>query len=65
MTSPGEDGNQVLINHPGLSHRASQSEMFKSTLIAEDPKTRKRARLSWYHPDDTVCCLAVVSLLIC
>ncbi|KAK9843051.1 hypothetical protein WJX74_006228 [Apatococcus lobatus] len=33
---------------------ASQSEIFKSTLIAEDPKIRKKARLSWYHPDDTM-----------
>jgi hypothetical protein len=33
---------------------AAGSESFKSTFIAEEPKLRKKARLSWYHPDDTV-----------
>ena len=38
-----------------LMCRAQQTERFKSTFIADDPKSRKKARLSWYHPDDTVC----------
>lgn len=33
---------------------AQQTERFKSTFIADDPKSRKKARLSWYHPDDTM-----------
>ena len=35
--------------------RAQKTDSFKSTFVAEDPKNRKKARLSWYHPDDTVC----------
>ena len=34
--------------------RAANSEQFRETFIAEAPKDRKRARLSWYHPDDTM-----------
>jgi hypothetical protein len=34
--------------------RAANSDLLKSTFVAEDPKVRKKARLSWYHPDDTV-----------
>ncbi|KAL4436814.1 hypothetical protein ABPG75_003953 [Micractinium tetrahymenae] len=33
---------------------AAQSTQFRSTFIAEPPKERKKARLSWYHPDDTM-----------
>lgn len=33
---------------------AAASKKFQSTLIAEDAKDRKKARLSWYHPDDTM-----------
>lgn len=32
----------------------AQSKTFQDTFIADDPKTRKKARLSWYHPDDTM-----------
>ena len=54
-----------------LVRRAAKTETFKSTFIAEDPKTRKKARLSWYHPDDTVradrgtyrCCLQCAQTL--
>lgn len=31
---------------------AAQSETIRSTFIAEDPSTRKKARLSWYNPND-------------
>lgn len=31
---------------------ASSSDAVRDTLVAEDPKNRKKARLSWYHPDD-------------
>lgn len=34
--------------------RASKNQAIRSTFIAEDPKSRPKARLSWYHPDDTV-----------
>ncbi|CAL8462580.1 g2113 [Coccomyxa elongata] len=33
---------------------AAQNKTFQSTFIAEEPKERKKARLSWYHPDDTM-----------
>jgi hypothetical protein len=34
---------------------AANSEAFKATLIIEDdPSKRKKPRLSWYHPDDTM-----------
>lgn len=33
---------------------AAGSTSFRSTFIAEAPKERKKARLSWYHPDDTM-----------
>jgi hypothetical protein len=36
-----------------ITRWASQSEGFRSTFIAENGKSRK-ARLSWYHPDDTM-----------
>jgi len=34
--------------------RAANSLRFRQTFIAEPPKDRKKARLSWYHPDDTM-----------
>lgn len=37
-----------------ITRWAAQSDSFKSTFVAEDPKIRKKARLSWYHPDDTM-----------
>lgn len=33
---------------------AANSESFRSTFVVDDPKLRKKARLSWYHPDDTM-----------
>lgn len=41
-------------NKTHSTYRAAQSPAMRSTLIADDPSTRKRARLSWYHPEDTV-----------
>lgn len=35
-------------------YRAAQNETVQKTLVADDNKTRPKARLSWYHPDDTV-----------
>lgn len=40
-------------------HRTAENPAIRNTLIADDPKTRKRARLSWYHPEDTVRCFLV------
>lgn len=34
--------------------RAAQSKMIQNTFVAAGGKERKKARLSWYHPDDTV-----------
>ena len=34
--------------------RAAKSEKFQETFIAKNGKDRPKARLSWYHPDDTV-----------
>ena len=31
---------------------AAASPALQATLIADDPATRRKARLSWYHPDD-------------
>ena len=44
--------SQSLQSH--ILCRAAASREFQETLIAEDPKDRKKARLSWYHPDDTM-----------
>jgi hypothetical protein len=33
---------------------AAQSETFKATFVVEGPDAHKKARLSWYHPDDTM-----------
>lgn len=37
-----------------ITRWAASSEVVRATLIADDPKARKRARMSWYHPDDTM-----------
>lgn len=37
-----------------ITRWASQSETLRSTFIADEPSKRKKARLSWYHPDDTM-----------
>lgn len=38
-----------------LTRWAASSPAVRSTLVAsEDPKQRPKARLSWYHPDDTM-----------
>ena len=34
--------------------RAAKNEKFQETFIAKSGKDRPKARLSWYHPDDTV-----------
>lgn len=33
---------------------AASSTSFRDTFIADPPAERKKARLSWYHPDDTM-----------
>jgi hypothetical protein len=34
---------------------AAHSESFRATFVTDDdPKLRKKARLSWYHPDDSM-----------
>jgi len=33
---------------------AANSNTIRSTFVAEDPATRKKARLSWYHPEDSM-----------
>ena len=35
-------------------HRAANSKVIQNTFVAEEGKDKKKARLSWYHPDDTV-----------
>ena len=38
-----------------LTRWAASSPAVRSTLVAaENPKERPKARLSWYHPDDTM-----------
>jgi len=50
-----EPKNLTQNPDPGICHeRATHQKAFQSTFIAEEPKNRKKARLSWYHPDDTV-----------
>lgn len=44
----------VLPSFLPFTRWAAKSDAFRSTLIADDPKTRKKARLSWYHPEDTM-----------
>lgn len=48
---------QVTVPHVPhilpLTRWASTDENFRSTLVVDDDKVQK-ARLSWYHPDDTV-----------
>ena len=44
-----------LIFHAGrLARRAAQNKAMQATFVVDDSKPRKKARLSWYHPDDTV-----------
>lgn len=33
---------------------AANSKVIQRTFVAEDGKDRRKARLSWYHPDDTM-----------
>lgn len=33
---------------------AANSETIRNTFVVDNPATRKKARLSWYHPDDTM-----------
>lgn len=47
-------GNLNLSLNLVVTRRAASSASIRDTLIAEDPKTRKKARMSWYHPDDTM-----------
>ena len=37
-----------------LTRWASQNDTLRSTFVVENSKTRKKARLSWYHPDDSM-----------
>ncbi|KAL0044467.1 hypothetical protein WJX82_008225 [Trebouxia sp. C0006] len=37
-----------------ITRWAAQNETVQKTLVADDNKTRPKARLSWYHPDDTM-----------
>ncbi len=34
--------------------RAANSRMIQNTFVAKEGKDKQKARLSWYHPDDTV-----------
>ena len=33
---------------------AAQSERIRGTFVADDSSSRRKARLSWYHPEDTM-----------
>ena len=52
-------GEQVGVTVPYIppllpvTRWASQDAQFRSTLVVDDGE-QKRARLSWYHPDDTM-----------
>lgn len=56
------EGSNVTQHHetPYIPHIlpftrwAAHNESFRSTFVVDDPKLRKKARLSWYHPDDTM-----------
>ena len=37
-----------------FAHRVAQSKAMQATFVMDEAKPRKKARLSWYHPDDTV-----------
>lgn len=50
---PPRETSLVLISILAGICRAAQSETMKSTFVV-DKQDQKRARLSWYHPDDTV-----------
>ena len=43
-----------LVAEPCWMCRASNSKVIQNTFVADEGKGRKKARLSWYHPDDTV-----------
>ena len=43
-----------LVAERGLLCRAANSKVIQNTFVAGEGKERKKARLSWYHPDDTV-----------
>jgi hypothetical protein len=45
--------NQSVLRVAATCCRAAKSESMRSTFVV-DKKDQKRARLSWYHPDDTV-----------
>ncbi|EIE23950.1 hypothetical protein COCSUDRAFT_41290 [Coccomyxa subellipsoidea C-169] len=54
-------GKQVTEMHvPNIPHVlpltrwAAQSKAMQSTFVVDESKNRKKARLSWYHPDDTM-----------
>ncbi|KAK9906717.1 hypothetical protein WJX75_006708 [Coccomyxa subellipsoidea] len=54
-------GKQVAELHvPQIPHVlpftrwAAQSKVMQSTFVVDESKDRKKARLSWYHPDDTM-----------
>ena len=52
------ESTQPLVPHVPhvlpFTRWAAQSQQLRSTFVAEDPSKRKKARLSWYHPDDTM-----------
>jgi len=53
MPAPGPSVPTVPHLLP-FTRWAANSQQFRQTFIAEAPKDRKKARLSWYHPDDTM-----------
>ena len=62
MLANGGSGQAPLAASPlsvpsvfPLTRWAASSPAVRSTLVAaENPKERPKARLSWYHPDDTM-----------
>lgn len=63
IANGGNNGNNVVATVASLSvpsvfpltRWAASSPAVRSTLVAaENPKERPKARLSWYHPDDTM-----------
>jgi hypothetical protein len=43
----------LVLRVAAICCRAAKSDSMRSTFVV-DKKDQKRARLSWYHPDDTV-----------
>lgn len=43
-----------MVAEPCQLCRAANSKVIQNTFVADEGKGRKKARLSWYHPDDTV-----------